>query len=88
MTFSGVSRVGAGRERPHQGNGNGLGSEEQAMLTEGIARRQPGVWRDIIHGLGCCSIRHGRGASGGERSLKRLAGAGPQRPFMPRNWDR
>lgn len=27
----------------------------------------------------------GRRASGGERSLERLAGAGSQRPFMPRN---
>lgn len=29
----------------------------------------------------------GRGASGRERSLERLAGAGSQRPFMPRNLD-
>lgn len=38
------------------------------------------VWVVVALGMG-------RGASGRERSLEKLAGAGPQRLFMPRNLD-
>lgn len=83
MTLSGVSRVGAGRGRPHQGHGNGLGSEEQFLLPRwggescwrgGACMQEAAGGNVFFAGISCmvwvaAALGIGRGASGGEMSL-------------------
>ena len=58
---------------------------EGRSMHAGGSRRQRVLCRDFLHGLGCCSIRHGeRGKWWGDEPGQQL---GHKRCFMPRSLD-